>query len=173
KMYKGQKVSDVVAAIKMFHRYNIQIHAMFIVGTDEEKGNAADSICKFAWRHKVETIQILISSPFPGTPLYDKLESKNRILHKRWEEYDLHHCVVRQLNGKLKPEEIRRKSNQAMLDFFSWKYIARHTLKGPYYFFEDITKGFSFRDALHNSFFLAGLGVFANYYLRKELQKEI
>lgn len=173
KMHKSQKASDVVNAIRTFHRHSIQVMLMFIVGTDEEKLDAADSIRKFAWRHKAEAIQILILTPLPGTPFTDELEKKSRILHKRWEKFDSHHCVVKQLDGKSTPEEIRRKSFRAMLDFFSGKYIMWHAIRGPLYFLKDIKRGLSFRSALGNSFFLASIGVFANYHLRKELRKEI
>lgn len=169
KMRKKQRKSDIVAAIRMFHSFDIQIHGMFIVGTDEERDSAADEISSFAWRHKIETIQILISSPFPGTSLYDKLDNAGRILHKQWGEYSLHHCVVKQLGGKPSPEIIRYKSNQAMLSFFSWKYVAWHAFRGPLYFLNGIKRGFFFKDALFDSFFLASLGAFANFYLRKEV----
>jgi radical SAM superfamily enzyme YgiQ (UPF0313 family) len=40
-----------------------------------------------------DLLQVSLLTPFPGTPLYDKLEREGRLLDRGWEYYDGMHCV--------------------------------------------------------------------------------
>ncbi len=59
-----------------------------------------------------DLLQISLLTPFPGTPLYDRLSGEGRLLHRNWDLYDGLHCVYR-------PEGI---SPEAMEKAFLWSY---------------------------------------------------
>lgn len=166
-MGKGLTVAQLKHAIKMLKRYEIQIHAMFVSGRDDDRGDAAKTYAEFASEQGIETIQILISTPLPGAPLYNKLERDNRIMHKCWFHYDLHHCVVRQLPGQLSPDEKTTCGIQGMRSFYSWKYVFRQLKLAPDYFSQERRKGVPIIDACRTAIMLALLGIGAKMILKK------
>ncbi len=42
-----------------------------------------------------DLLQVSLLTPFPGTPVYDRLNSQDRLLHRNWDLYDGLHCVYR------------------------------------------------------------------------------
>ncbi|NRA38633.1 MAG: DUF4070 domain-containing protein, partial [Planctomycetes bacterium] len=60
-----------------------------------------------------------ISTPFPGTPLYKRLDASGRILHNNWEQYDCQHVVFQpQL---MSAQELQDGTEAA------WKYAYSYT----------------------------------------------
>lgn len=166
-MDKELTVEELIHAIKILKRYDIQIHAMFVSGRDDDKGDAAKTYAEFASEWGIETIQILISTPLPGAPLYEKLEREKRIIHKKWSLYDLHHCIVKQLPGQLPPDKKTMLGIQGMSNFYSWGYVAKQLRMAPSYFFQERSKGVPIIDACRTAIMLALLGVGAKMILRK------
>ena len=52
-------------------------------------------MAKFINRSNFDSVYFSILTPYPGTRLFKKLESEDRILHKDWERYDTAHVVFR------------------------------------------------------------------------------
>lgn len=77
--------------LKMHDRYEAAVHAIqsrgvtvngcFILGLDGEGEEVFDAIYDFADRTALFEVQITVLTPFPGTPLYDRLLAAGRILH--------------------------------------------------------------------------------------------
>ncbi len=44
-------------------------------------------------KNHIDTIQLNILTPLPGTPLFDELDDEGRIFDKRWHLYDAQHVV--------------------------------------------------------------------------------
>jgi len=93
-MNKKQDVADIVRAVDLFHEHDIKVHGMFIAGLDADEVDAADRITDFARRHSIDTIQIMIEVPLPGTHLYKRVTADGRILTSDWSYYDGHHAVM-------------------------------------------------------------------------------
>ena len=53
---------------------------------------------KFAKRNAIDSVQFLILTPFPGTPVYEDLKSDDRIIIRDWSFYDGHHVVFNPKN---------------------------------------------------------------------------
>lgn len=92
---KKQTVEDIIHAIKSFHRKKIKIHGMFILGSDEDNQKTVWDTLKFAIKQKIDTIQMMILTPLPGTKVYETLEAQRRIFTKDWTLYDGQHIVFR------------------------------------------------------------------------------
>jgi radical SAM superfamily enzyme YgiQ (UPF0313 family) len=43
----------------------------------------------------MENATLHILTPYPGTPLFRRMEAEGRILHRDWDRYDTGHCVFR------------------------------------------------------------------------------
>jgi len=68
---------------------------------------------------EIELPHICILTPFPGTPLFDELDSKGRIIHRDWSCYDMNHVVFR-------PENM---SQEELQQGYAWalKYLSSPT----------------------------------------------
>jgi radical SAM superfamily enzyme YgiQ (UPF0313 family) len=94
-MKKKQTVDDLARAVKVLRRHRIGIHGMFVLGFDEDDWRSVKETVKFAVKTRLSTTQFLILTPLPGSELYEKMTSENRIQFSDWSLYDAHHVVFR------------------------------------------------------------------------------
>ena len=88
----------VAQAIKMIHKHGIGIQGAFIFGFDEDTPEVVPETVSFIQKTGIDLPAISLLTPFPGTPLFDKLEQNGRMLHKDWSYYDMNHVVFRPEN---------------------------------------------------------------------------
>lgn len=114
---KKQTLEDIIEAIRSFHRKHIKIHGMFVLGgEDDGKGSVWETL-KFAVKQRIDTIQMMILTPFPGTKVYEDLQAQNRIFTKDWNLYDGQHVVF---NPKLlSARELQVNVIRAYAKFYS------------------------------------------------------
>ncbi len=106
-------------AVNRIHKHGIGIQGSFIFGFDSDTTEVFRETVSFIQNTGIELPNICILTPFPGTPLFDELESSDRIIHKDWSSYDMNHVVFRPEN--MSPEELQQG--------FAWslKYLASPT----------------------------------------------
>jgi radical SAM superfamily enzyme YgiQ (UPF0313 family) len=92
---KKQTVEDIISAIRAFHRKRIKIHGMFVLGSDDDNEQTIWETLSFAIRQKIDTIQMMILTPPPGTAVYESLKREQRIFSYDWSLYDGQHVVFR------------------------------------------------------------------------------
>lgn len=90
---KKQTVEEIVGAIRSFHRKKIKIHGMFVLGSDDDNKKTIWDTFKFAVKQKIDTLQMTILTPFPGTKVHSDLDSEKRIFTRDWNLYDGQHIV--------------------------------------------------------------------------------
>ncbi len=88
-------------------RYGIKTHATFSLGLLGETRETIRQSLKFAKHLDVDTIQVSICTPFPGTPFYDEVVREGVIKPSSWEDFDGKSKELLQY-GNLKGEEIER-----------------------------------------------------------------
>ena len=120
---KRQTLEDIVRAIKIFHRNRIKIHGMFVVGSDDDSEATVSDTLEFALRHKIDTFQMSILTPFPGTRVYSDLQSQGRIFSYDWDLYDGQHIVF--TPRRLTARQLQLAVIQAYSRFYS---LARFVL---------------------------------------------
>lgn len=114
---KRQTIEEVVHAIKAFHKEKISVHGMFVLGGDSDGKKTALETVKFALKHKIDTIQMMILTPFPGTKVYDDLQKQNRIFSRDWDLYDGQHTVF--TPKLLSARELQMNTVKAYARFYS------------------------------------------------------
>jgi len=92
---KDQTVDDIIDAIRSFHRRKIKIHGMFVLGSDDDDENTIRETLKFAIEQNIDTIQMSVLTPFPGTKVHEELQAQKRIFSRDWSLYDGQHVVFR------------------------------------------------------------------------------
>ncbi len=71
-------------ALENLRRHEIRLYVTFILGYDEDNGDTLRETLAFAQRHKFYIVAFNHLTPFPGTPLYKRLEKEGRLLYDRW-----------------------------------------------------------------------------------------
>lgn len=88
----GKTYSEVV---NILHGHGILVQACFVFGFDTDDTTVFDEAADYIVRAKFDLPQISIYTPFPGTPVFDALESQGRILTRNWTRYNGQNVVFR------------------------------------------------------------------------------
>jgi len=93
KMNKSQTLEDMEEGLRGFREFGISVHGMFVFGFDQDEEKTFKETVRFARKNAVDSVQFLILTPLPGTPVYREIEADGRIIIKDWSFYDGHHVV--------------------------------------------------------------------------------
>jgi len=79
-----------IEAIKTIQSYGIRVNGCFILGLDGQGVDIFDEVYEFVEQSELFEVQITYQTPFPGTPLYQRLEREDRLLYPgAWERCTL------------------------------------------------------------------------------------
>lgn len=101
---KSPKPDDFARRVELFHRVGIQVNGSFVFGFDHDLPDVFEKTVNWIERNRLECATFHLLTPYPGTPLFRKMESEGRLLHRNWDLYDAAHCVFRPRH--LTPEEL-------------------------------------------------------------------
>jgi anaerobic magnesium-protoporphyrin IX monomethyl ester cyclase len=108
---------QVVRAFELTHNVGIQTVAYFMLGSPGDTPETIRKTIDFAKKLDPDFVTFSISTPYPGTELYDLVAKEGR-LPRRWNEFIYHWPGVSKSGG----EELRRWLRRAHLSF----YLRRH-----------------------------------------------
>lgn len=129
---KGQELADIENSIKLVKQHNINIHGMFVLGSDTDDIETIRNTGKFAKKLDIESIQFMMLTPLPGTPVFEELKSSGRLIHTDWSRYDAHHAVF---EPKLMTAfELHVETLKAMARFYSWTAILRNLWQFDFFY---------------------------------------
>ncbi|MCL5022167.1 MAG: B12-binding domain-containing radical SAM protein [Nitrospirae bacterium] len=129
---KKQSLEDIIECIGKLHNAGIRIHGMFVFGGDTDDIQTIRSTEKFAKRLNINSIQFMMLTPLPGTPVFYELMEQGRIIHTDWAKYDAHHAVF---EPKLMTAfELHTETLKAMSHFYSCGSILRNILRGDLFY---------------------------------------
>jgi radical SAM superfamily enzyme YgiQ (UPF0313 family) len=120
---KKQDLESIKNCIHEVKAHGIDVHGMFVLGADTDDIGTIKSTGSFAARAGIDTVQFMMLTPLPGTPVFDDLLKAGRLLHTKWQKYDAHHVVFRP--ALMRPEALHVETLKAMGRFYSWGYILR------------------------------------------------
>ncbi|MFC1592733.1 B12-binding domain-containing radical SAM protein [Candidatus Omnitrophota bacterium] len=122
---------DMLSLVKIFHKFGFLIHGMFIFSyplTKDVNLNmpAAERVKRFKdfiMKAKIDTIQVLLPVPLPGTKLRERLQGQNRIYPTQdlgWEYYDGNFPVF-EPDQPMSAEEMQASVRKIMGKFYQFK----------------------------------------------------
>ena len=88
--------------IKKLHKKGIAVQACFVFGSDEEDKTIFKDTVDFIIETGLDLPRFTVSTPFPGTPLYQRLKNENRILTEDWSKYNAQNVVFKPKNMSVK-----------------------------------------------------------------------
>lgn len=124
---KDITLKQVTEAFKLTHDVGIGTVAYFMLGSPEETSETIDETVEFAKKIDPDFAQFSITTPYPGTELYN-LAVEEGYMPEKWEEYmyaDLKSVDIPGFGTKtLSGEELRDWNKKAYASFYlRWRYV--------------------------------------------------
>lgn len=124
---KTNEVGSYTKTIEKIHEHGMMVSASFVFGFDGDTLDIFDKTREFVDTSGIDMPDAMILTPFPGTPLFYRLEKENRLLTRDWSKYDHRHVVFKPKN--MTPEDLLENTQELYNDFFSKRNIIKRVLK--------------------------------------------
>lgn len=116
----------VAPVVRMTQRAGIRVRLSFMFGNPGETVETMEKTIRFAVESRPDLVQFNITTPFPGTEMFEWADYKGLLLTKDWSKYDLWNVVMR-LPG-VTEEDIHRYYKLGTRRFYSsagfiWRFI--------------------------------------------------
>jgi radical SAM superfamily enzyme YgiQ (UPF0313 family) len=116
-------------ALENLRRHEIRLYVTFILGYDDDHADTLERTLAFAEQHKFYIVAFNHLTPFPGTPLYDRLEKEGRLLYERWWlDPAYRYGMVPFAPRGMTAEEVERRCIDGRRRFYSLSSILRRSL---------------------------------------------
>ncbi len=110
-------------AIRTIQSHGITVNGCFVIGLDGHTPDVFGQVMDFVRDSRLYEVQVTIQTPFPGTPLYKRLETEGRLLEPRnWKK-----CTLFDINYKPTPmsvDELSRGFKQLAVELYSEEFTA-------------------------------------------------
>ncbi|MBN1870431.1 MAG: B12-binding domain-containing radical SAM protein [Candidatus Omnitrophica bacterium] len=132
-MRKKIKPEDMIAMTRVFHKFGFLVHGMFIFGYPVQEGAAfhmpvrerIKRYKRFIHKARIDTLQVLLPVPLPGTELRERLMKSNRIYPLSdvgWEYYDGNFPLF-EPDEPMTAEEVLWAERTLMKGFYQFRYM--------------------------------------------------
>jgi radical SAM superfamily enzyme YgiQ (UPF0313 family) len=125
---KTNLVEEYEAAVKKIHHHRMAIFGTFVVGFDEDTPDIFPAMQAHIRGLKIDAVNFAILTPYPGTPLFQRLEREGRILTHDWSKYNRETVVFTPKN--MSKEELEAGFVHLMRHFGSLPYLGYQTMRG-------------------------------------------
>jgi radical SAM superfamily enzyme YgiQ (UPF0313 family) len=114
---------DYPRVVERLHARRIALQGCFVFGLDGDTPDVFLKTAHFAVEAKIDLPRFAVVTPFPGTALYQQLETQGRIFTRNWELYDGQHVVFQP--AQMSIDELQRGTEAAWRYAYSWRNMAR------------------------------------------------
>lgn len=111
------RVEDFKKMIKRVHEYGMTIQGGIIFGFDEDKPDIFDTTIDTIKDWGIDVLEVNILTPYPGTPLFERLDREGRILTRDWSRYNQVDVVFQPKNMTV--EELYNGAKKVAKEFYS------------------------------------------------------
>jgi radical SAM superfamily enzyme YgiQ (UPF0313 family) len=124
------RVEEYSRIVERIHAHGISVQAGIVFGFDHDTPAIFDETLDFLESAGVQNATFNILTPFPGTPLFRKLEAEGRILTRDWRKYNGRADVVFRPE-RMTAEELLAGFRAVNARFYSPASIARRLARSP------------------------------------------
>ena len=121
------KVEDFKKMIKRVHNNGMTIQGGIIFGFDEDTPDIFDATLEKINELEIDVLELNILTPYPGTPLFKRLDEEGRIFTKDWSKYNQIEVVYEPKNMTI--EELYEGTKKVAKEYYSWKNIIKRNVK--------------------------------------------
>jgi len=116
-------------AMQNLNRHKIRVYATFVFGYEHDTPKSFSDSVEFAIEQKFYIAAFNHLTPFPGTPLYKRLEQEERLRYQAWWLDDAYRYNDVPFHTKLlQPEDVTRLCVQSRKRFYSFSNIIKRGL---------------------------------------------
>ncbi len=126
---KTPRAADYARRVSMLHDFGIQVTGSFVLGFDHDRQDVFARTAEWVEVNRLECATFHILTPYPGTPLFGKMEAEQRLLHRNWDLYDTAHAVFRP--SHMSPEKLEQGYAWCYRRLFSSPSIWRRRPRDP------------------------------------------
>jgi radical SAM superfamily enzyme YgiQ (UPF0313 family) len=116
--WKRKRYPRYREAIREIQSYGIRVNGCFVIGLDGQSPRIFSRVEEFVRETGLSDVQVTILTPFPGTPLYARLEREERLVEPmNWET-----CTLFDINFRPRPmtaEELSTGFKNLVVDLYS------------------------------------------------------
>jgi radical SAM superfamily enzyme YgiQ (UPF0313 family) len=102
---RSPRAEDYARRVRVFRDCGIQVNGSFVVGFDGDRRDVFTTLAQWIDAARLECATFHILTPYPGTPLFKRMEEEGRLLHRDWALYDTAHVVFQPKH--MTPEELQ------------------------------------------------------------------
>ncbi len=107
--------------IKMLQNAGLEIFASVTIGLEADDKAVFNKHLEFLGRNNIKLVEFWIATPFPGTPMWNKYKSKDRILTEDFDYYNGAHTVF-------KPKKMTREELDDGFIYLWKEFFTRYPL---------------------------------------------
>jgi radical SAM superfamily enzyme YgiQ (UPF0313 family) len=109
--------------VRRLHERGIAIMGCFVFGFDHDSCDTFAETVEFVIDSNIDLPRYAILTPFPATPLFNRLKREGRLLTDDWTYYDGQHVVYQPC--RMSPDELLRGTEWAWKKTYSYRSIAK------------------------------------------------
>ncbi|HVQ01170.1 MAG TPA: radical SAM protein [Candidatus Thermoplasmatota archaeon] len=125
---KTNLVDQYSAAVKKIHQNKMAVFGTFVVGFDEDTPGIFPAMQNHIRELGIDAVNFAILTPYPGTPLFQRLEHEGRILTHDWSKYNRETVVFTPKN--MSRGELEAGFVHLMRYFGALSYLGYQTMRG-------------------------------------------
>ena len=132
--WKRRRWHQYRECVQNIQAHGIAVNGCFVLGLDNHDTGIFDAVAKAAEEMELFDVQITVQTPFPGTPLYDRLKRDQRLIDaEAWEK-----CTLFDVNfvpARMTPDELTGGFHQLVSELYAAEAIAhrRERFREKYY----------------------------------------
>jgi radical SAM superfamily enzyme YgiQ (UPF0313 family) len=115
------------AYLERFHIYRQAVLGCFIFGFDEDDPSVFENTLDFIDQVRIDLPRFAVLTPFPGTPLFTRLEAERRIFHRNWDDYNFEHVVFHP--ARMSARQLQEGLLCTWREAYTWRRILRRVAK--------------------------------------------
>jgi len=124
---KTNIVQTYQSSVKKIHEYGMIILGSFVFGFDGDKIDVFDKTDDFVRKSEIDVPDVMILTPYPGTPLFNRLEKEGRIITKDWNKYDNQQVVFEP--KYMTRQELLENSGTLYKEWYRWPTSIKRMIK--------------------------------------------
>jgi radical SAM superfamily enzyme YgiQ (UPF0313 family) len=124
----SNKVKDFPETVKKIQKYKMIVDGTFVFGFDDDTPEVFNDTLNSIDKLGLDSAIFAVLTPYPGTPIFDKLEKEGRILTHDWSKYNRKNVVFKP--KKMTKEELEKGYIEVTKKYNSVPRFAYRVLNG-------------------------------------------
>ena len=116
--------------IENLHSHGIAVNGCFVLGFDSDTEEDLLALPERIEALGLDLCRFAVLTPYPGTKLFEELDSAGRITTRDWSRYNQHQAVFTPKN--MSAERLNAIYRQVWKEAFTWKRLFRRVLHSPW-----------------------------------------